>query len=60
MGEMQLFQGIDTEALLDSLVIMGKGMANILGVLILIALIVLVLTKVTNRKSGADEEEKSE
>ncbi len=55
---MQLFQPIDMDALLDSFVIMGEGMGSILGVLIIIALIVLVLTKVTSRPSPKDEKEK--
>lgn len=53
-----LFGPIDMDALMDSFVIMGKGMLGILSVLIVIALFVLLLTKLTSGKVNKDEDKK--
>lgn len=55
-----MFQ-IDTQNVLDSLEVMGKGMLSIFVVIFILYLIVLFLTKVTNmklfKKGDGDSEE---
>ena len=46
---------MNTELFLESLGLMGKGMAGIFLVMVLIALIVAALTKITAPKKKKDE-----
>lgn len=60
MEDSMMFQ-IDTQNVLDSLEVMGKGMLSIFVVIFILYLIVLFLTKVTNmklfKKGDGDSEE---
>lgn len=46
---------VNMETLMDSFQLMGQGMVGIFVVLILIAIIVSVLTKITANKKDSDE-----
>lgn len=52
-----LFGAVNMEDLMNSFRIMGQGMLGIFVVLVLIALIVALLAKVTNRKPKEESRE---
>ena len=52
-----LFGAVNMEDLMNSFRIMGQGMLGIFVVLVLIALIVALLAKVTNRKTKEESRE---
>lgn len=55
-----ILAAINMEDLMDSFRIMGQGMLGIFVVLVVIALIVLLLTKVTNRPGSKKKKAENE
>lgn len=49
------FFAINMDNLMDSFLIMGQGMAGIFVVLIVIALLVSLMSKITNRKTDKEK-----